>query len=77
MFAVEIAVCLLVLTGQRVMLSRPAMSNCLWLAANIVLAGIAWGHGNWGLIIMYAMLSASNIELLAKIAGMRRNATAP
>jgi len=68
MFAVEVVVCLLVLAGQRVMLTRPAMSNCFWLTANIALAAIAWHHGNWGLIAMYAALSVSNVDLLRRIA---------
>ena len=34
----------------------------------IALAAIAWHHGNWGLIAMYAALSVSNVDLLRRIA---------
>lgn len=53
-----------VLAGQRVMLTHPTISNLLWLVANLMLGASAAMGEKWILVSMYAILSASNVQLI-------------
>ena len=61
----------LVLYGQRAMLTSPGKSNVAWLVSNFVLAMMAVDGGKWVIVLMYAFLGLSNIQLLRKIAAQR------
>jgi len=64
----------LVLYGQRAMLTSPGKSNVAWLVSNFVLAMMAIDGGKWVIVLMYAFLGLSNIQLLRKIAARRDGA---